>query len=307
MKSVVLFPGQGAQYPGMGHSVYNGSEAAKNIFRCASDIAGESIEALCFDSTKEELSRTIHSQIAIFTCSLAVLAALKEQGVQPSAFAGFSLGEYTALTASGIVSLEDGFRLVHKRGELMQQAADSLDGCMAAVLGLEDSIVEEICASTNGIVLPVNYNCPGQLVIAGERNAVQKAADKCREAGARRVMPLAVSGAFHTPLMADAAAQLREFASSISFHTPEIPVYTNVTGTLLSVDDMPAHLEQHMVSPVRWNTLAQTMLADGLTHAIEAGPGKTLTGFARRISKELSCTAVESMESVLTASKGGAE
>ena len=307
MKSVVLFPGQGAQHPGMGQSVYTESAAAKEIFRCASEVAGESIETLCFESTKEELSRTIHSQIAIFTCSLAVFAALKEQGVESTTFAGFSLGEYTALTASGIVSLEDGFRLVRKRGELMQQAADSLDGCMAAVLGLEDSVVEEICTDTNGTVLPVNYNCPGQLVIAGERSAVNAAAEKCKTAGARRVMPLAVSGAFHTPLMTDAAAQLREFASSISFHAPEIPVYTNVTGELLTVENMPAHFEQHMVSPVRWNTLVQTMLADGLTCAVEAGPGKTLTGFARRISKAFSCTAVESMESVLAVSKGGAE
>lgn len=295
-----FFPGQGAQHPGMGQSVYENSPAAKQIFTCASDIAGESISALCFDSSKEELSRTVNSQIAIFTCSMALMAALQERDVTFDACAGFSLGEYTALTASGILSLEDGLRLVRRRGELMQQAADSTDGCMAAVLGLTDEEVEQICAQTDGVVLPVNYNCDGQLVIAGEREAVNAAAVACKEAGARRAVPLAVSGAFHTPLMAEAAAELRAFAAGLTFHQPTIPLYTNVTGGLLDTTDMPAHLEKHMISPVRWKELAGAMIADGHTRALEIGPGKTLTGFARRISKELSCFAVETMETVIS-------
>ncbi|MCD8356364.1 MAG: ACP S-malonyltransferase [Clostridia bacterium] len=303
MKVSAFFPGQGAQYPGMGQSIYESSAAAKQIFDCASDIAGQSLPELCFSSSKEELSRTVNSQIAIFTCSMAALAALQERGMVFDSCAGFSLGEYTALTAAGVLTLEGGLRLVRRRGELMQEAADRTDGCMAAVLGLKDAIVEEICSQADGLVLPVNYNCDGQLVIAGERAAVDIAAAKCKEAGARRVMPLAVSGGFHTPLMAPAAAQLRTFAQSLSFSAPTMPLYTNVTGEILSVTDYPAHLEQHMVSPVRWKQLVQNMIADGHTAALEIGAGKTLTGFSRRISKEFTCKNVETMENVIFAAE----
>lgn len=300
MNTTAFFPGQGAQYPGMGRSVYEASEGARRIFECASDAIGQSVPSLCFDSTKEELSRTINSQIAIFTCSLAVAQALRERGVTFDACAGFSLGEYTALTASGVLSLEDGLRLVRRRGELMQKAADETDGGMAAILGLADDIVEEICAKIDGVVLPVNYNCDGQLVIAGTSAAIEQAVAACKQAGARRAVPLAVSGAFHTPLMAEAAAELRSFAASLTVNPPTIPIYTNVTAQRLDFSDLPAHLEQHMISPVRWKRLVQTMMADGYQHALEIGPGKTLTGFARRISKELTCTPVETIETVIS-------
>ena len=303
MEAVALFPGQGAQYPGMGQSIYENSESARQIFEQASKICGHSISDLCFHGTKEELSRTVNSQIAIFTCSMAALRALQERGMQVQACAGFSLGEYTALTAAGILSLEDGLRLVRRRGELMQEAADSTDGCMAAVLGLADDIVEDICSRTEGLVLPVNYNCDGQLVIAGERAAVDLAAAACKEAGARRAMPLAVSGGFHTPLMASAAAQLKEFAKSLTFSAPTMPLYTNVTGEILAVTDYPSYLEQHMVSPVRWKHLVHRMIADGHTEAMEIGVGKTLTNFSRRISKELTCKTVETMENVISAAE----
>ena len=303
MEAVALFPGQGAQYPGMGQSIYENSESARQIFEQASEICGHSISDLCFHGTKEELSRTVNSQIAIFTCSMAALRALQERGMQVQACAGFSLGEYTALTAAGILSLEDGLRLVRRRGELMQEAADSTDGCMAAVLGLADDIVEDSCSRTEGLVLPVNYNCDGQLVIAGERTAVDLAAAACKEAGARRAMPLAVSGGFHTPLMAPAAAQLKEFAKSLTFSAPTMPLYTNVTGEILAVTDYPSYLEQHMVSPVRWKHLVHRMIADGHTEAMEIGVGKTLTNFSRRISKELTCKTVETMENVISAAE----
>ena len=303
MKVSAFFPGQGAQHPGMGQSVYENSAAAKKVFDCASEIAGQSVSDLCFSSSKEELSRTVNSQIAIFTCSMAALAALQERGVELDACAGFSLGEYTALTAAGVLTLEDGLRLVRRRGELMQEAADSTDGCMAAVLGLADDMVEEICSRTEGLVLPVNYNCDGQLVIAGERTAVDLAAAACKEAGARRAMPLAVSGGFHTPLMAPAAAQLKEFAKSLTFSAPTMPLYTNVTGEILAVTDYPSYLEQHMVSPVRWKHLVHRMIADGHTEAMEIGVGKTLTNFSRRISKELTCKTVETMENVISAAE----
>ena len=299
-----LFPGQGAQHPGMGKEVYDASAAARDVFACASDVAGLDVAKLCFEGSMEELSRTVNSQIAIFTHSMAVLAALKETGVSFQACAGFSLGEYTALAASGIVSLADGVKIVRKRGQVMQQAADSMDSGMAAILGLDDAVVEEACAKvTSGIVRPVNYNCPGQLVIAGERAALNDAIELCKAAGARRALPLAVSGAFHTPLLKDAAAELREFLKDFTFNQPSVPVYSNLDGQLLDTGDMPAHLEQHMMSPVRWKTLMANGMAAGLTTGCEIGPGKTLTGFAKKIDKALTVLPVETMENVESAAK----
>ena len=299
-----LFPGQGAQHPGMGKEVYDASAAARDVFACASDVAGLDVAKLCFEGSMEELSRTVNSQIAIFTHSMAVLAALKETGVSFQACAGFSLGEYTALAASGIVSLADGVKIVRKRGQVMQQAADSMDSGMAAILGLDDAVVEEACAKvTSGIVRPVNYNCPGQLVIAGERAALNDAIELCKAAGARRALSLAVSGAFHTPLLKDAAAELREFLKDFTFNQPSVPVYSNLDGQLLDTGDMPAHLEQHMMSPVRWKTLMANGMAAGLTTGCEIGPGKTLTGFAKKIDKALTVLPVETMENVESAAK----
>lgn len=299
-----LFPGQGAQHPGMGQSLYEGSAAAREVFACASDVAGLDVAKLCFEGTQEELSRTVNSQIAIFTHSMAAFAALREAGVSFDACAGFSLGEYTALAASGIVSLEDSVKIVRKRGQVMQAAADAMDSGMAAVIGLEDSVVEQACAEVScGIVRPVNYNCPGQLVIAGERAALNEAIEKCKAAGARRALPLAVSGAFHTPLLTEAAAELRAFLADFTFSAPALPVYSNLDGALLEIGDLPAHLEQHMISPVRWKTLMANGMAAGLTTGCEVGPGKTLTGFAKKIDKELSILAVETMENVESAAK----
>ena len=213
-----FFPGQGAQAPGMGKDLYENSQAAKLVFEEASEGAGLDVAKLCFESDKATLSRTENSQIAIFTHSMAAWAALKEAGVEFKAAAGFSLGEYTALAAAGVVSLADGVKIVSMRGKLMQQAADSIDGGMAAILGLEDSVIEEACAKvTSGVVRPVNYNCPGQLVIAGEKAALAEAIENCKAAGARRALPLAVSGAFHTPLMAKAAAELRTYVADFIF------------------------------------------------------------------------------------------
>lgn len=299
-----LFPGQGAQHPGMGKEVFDGSAKAREVFECASDTAGLDVAKLCFEGTQEELSRTVNSQIAIYTHSMAVYAALQECGVSFSACAGFSLGEYTALAASGIVSFEDGVKIVRKRGQVMQQAADSMDSGMAAVLGLEDAAVEEACAKvTSGVVRPVNYNCPGQLVIAGERPALNDAIELCKAAGARRAVPLAVSGAFHTPLLKEAAAELRAFLADFTFHQPTLPVYSNLDGKILDTSDMPAHLEQHMMSPVRWKTLMANGMAAGLMTGCEIGPGKTLTGFAKKIDKSLTVLPVETMENVESAAK----
>lgn len=298
-----FFPGQGAQAPGMGQSLFEGSDAAREVFDRVSDVTGVGVAKLCFETDAATLSRTEHSQLAIFTHSLAADAALREAGVSFRACAGFSLGEYTALAAAGIVSLEDGAKIVRKRGQLMQHAADTIKGGMAAILGLEDEVVERACAAVDGLVLPVNYNCPGQLVIAGERAALERAIENCKAAGARRALPLAVSGAFHTPLLKDAAAELRAYIEGFSFSAPTMPVYSNLDGQPLSIEHLPAHLEQHMVSPVRWKTLVENGIAAGLTTGCEIGPGKTLTGFARKISKELAVTAVETMENVLSAAQ----
>ena len=299
-----FFPGQGAQAPGMGKDLYENSQAARLVFEEASEGAGLDVAKLCFDSDKETLSRTENSQIAIFTHSMAALAALTEAGVTFKAAAGFSLGEYTALAAAGVVSLADGVKIVSMRGKLMQQAADSIDGGMAAILGLEDAKIEEACAAVkSGLVRPVNYNCPGQLVIAGERAALNDAIELCKAAGARRALPLAVSGAFHTPLLKDAAAELREFLKGFTFNQPSVPVYSNLDGQLLDTGDMPAHLAQHMMSPVRWKTLMANGMAAGLLTGCEIGPGKTLTGFAKKIDKALTVLPVETMENVESAAK----
>ena len=294
-----FFPGQGAQAPGMGKDLYENSQAAKLVFEEASDGAGLDVKKLCFDSDKETLSRTENSQIAIFTHSMAALAALTEAGVTFKAAAGFSLGEYTALAAAGVVSLADGVKIVSMRGKLMQQAADAIDGGMAAILGLEDAKIEEACAAAkSGLVRPVNYNCPGQLVIAGERAALNEAIENCKAAGARRALPLAVSGAFHTPLMEKAAAELRAYVSDFTFSAPKMNIYSNLDGEVLDCADLPAHLEQHMISPVRWTRLVQNGMAAGLTTACEVGPGKALTGFVRKTCPEMKTYAVETCADV---------
>lgn len=297
-----FFPGQGSQVPGMGHDLFEHSTAAQHVFEEASDSIGRDIRKLCFESDKETLARTENSQIAIFTHSMAALAVLHKTGVSFQAAAGFSLGEYTALVAAGVLSLADGIKIVSMRGKLMQQAADSAQGGMVAILGLEDQLVEEACAKVKeGIVQPVNYNCPGQLVIAGEKAALDSAVAFCKEAGARRAVPLSVSGAFHTPLMAKAAAELRAYASDFTFSAPNMAIYTNIDGNKLQIADLPAHLEQHMISPVRWTRLVQNGLAAGLTTACEIGPGRTLTGFAGKISKELACRPVFDLAGVRAA------
>ena len=279
-----FFPGQGAQAPGMGKDLYENSQAARLVFEEASDGAGIDVAKLCFDSDKETLSRTENSQIAIFTHSMAALAALREAGVTFKAAAGFSLGEYTSLAAAGVVSLADGVKIVSKRGKLMQHAADTI-------------------AAKNGVVRPVNYNCPGQLVIAGEKAALAEAIENCKAAGARRALPLAVSGAFHTPLMAEAASELRAFVSDFAFHAPTMDIYSNLDGKVYDCSNLPEHLEQHMISPVRWTRLVQNGMAAGLTSACEIGPGKTLTGFAGKISKELTCKTVQDMAGVQAAAE----
>ncbi len=298
-KMVFMFPGQGAQYAGMGKDFYEKESTAKEVFDKASHITGLDVAAICFEEN-DRLSVTEYTQIAMVTVEVAILKVLEERGVSAQAAAGLSLGEYGAIVAAGAMRADTAFAIVRRRGVYMQEAVPT-GGAMAAVLGLPDETVEAACREAGGIVLPVNYNSPGQLVIAGERSAVEAASAACKAAGARRVMPLAVSGAFHTPMMQAAAAQLRAFVEGLTFQQPKMPIYTNLTGERLSVKEMPLHLEKHMVSPVRWTTLFNNAIADGFTSGCEIGPGKTLTGFARKINPEFRAVPVETFEQAAAA------
>ena len=285
-KIAFIFPGQGAQAPGMGKDLYENSQAAKLVFEEASEGAGLDVAKLCFESDKATLSRTENSQIAIFTHSMAAWAALKEAGVEFKAAAGFSLGEYTALAAAGVVSLADGVKIVSMRGKLMQQAADSIDGGMAAILGLEDSVIEDACAKvTSGVVRPVNYNCPGQLVISGEVDAVDAACEQLKAAGAKRALRLKVGGGFHSPCMEPARAELAEAIEKTEFHTPAVPVYQNVDAAPhTDPAEIKANLVAQLTAPVRWTQSVKNMVADGATEFVEVGPGKVLQGLVAKIA-----------------------
>ena len=295
-KVAFVFSGQGAQYSGMGKSLYEHSAAAKNVFDTAESIR-PGTKNQCFSGTLEEISITKNTQPCLFCVDLAAAEALREAGITPDRTAGFSLGEVAAVTFAGIFTTEEGFSLVTKRGEAMQAAAEQADSAMAAVLKLPNEKVEELCRMHQS-VFPVNYNCPGQLVIAGEKAALAEAIENCKAAGARRALPLAVSGAFHTPLMAKAAAELRAYVADFTFSAPKMDIYSNLDGKVYDCSDLPAHLEQHMISPVRWTQLVKNGMAAGLTSACEIGPGKTLTGFAGKISKELTCKTVQDMAGV---------
>ena len=300
-KVAFVFSGQGAQYSGMGKSLYEHSAAAKNVFDTAESIR-PGTKNQCFSGTLEEISITKNTQPCLFCVDLAAAEALREAGITPDMTAGFSLGEVAAVTFAGIFTTEEGFSLVTKRGEAMQAAAEQADSAMAAVLKLPNEKVEELCRMHQS-VFPVNYNCPGQLVIAGEKAALAEAIENCKAAGARRALPLAVSGAFHTPLMAKAAAELRAYVADFTFSAPKMDIYSNLDGKVYDCSDLPAHLEQHMISPVRWTQLVKNGMAAGLTSACEIGPGKTLTGFAGKISKELTCKTVQDMAGVQAAAE----
>ena len=300
-KVAFVFSGQGAQYSGMGKSLYEHSAAAKNVFDTAESIR-PGTKNQCFSGTLEKISITKNTQPCLFCVDLAAAEALREAGITPDMTAGFSLGEVAAVTFAGIFTTEEGFSLVTKRGEAMQAAAEQADSAMAAVLKLPNEKVEELCRMHQS-VFPVNYNCPGQLVIAGEKAALAEAIENCKAAGARRALPLAVSGAFHTPLMAKAAAELRAYVADFTFSAPKMDIYSNLDGKVYDCSDLPAHLEQHMISPVRWTQLVKTGMAAGLTSACEIGPGKTLTGFAGKISKELTCKTVQDMAGVQAAAE----
>lgn len=291
MSKVYVFPGQGAQFSGMGMNLYDNFEAARNYIDSANDILGFDIKSVMFNGSDEELKQTKVTQPAIFIHS--VVAALTSEDFLPDMVAGHSLGEFSALVANGALSFESGLSLVSKRAMAMQKACEAQESTMAAVLGLEDSIVEEICEKTEGIVVAANYNCPGQLVISGEVNAVNDACEKLKEAGARRALILPVGGAFHSPLMEPAREELAAAIESTDFNDPTCPVYQNVDAKGYSdVVSIKNNLVLQLTSSVKWTQIIQNMIADGATNFVECGPGKVLQGLVMKVDRQMQVSGI---------------
>lgn len=285
MKAYV-FPGQGAQFSGMGLDLYNENDIAKELFNSANTILGFKITEIMFRGSAEDLKQTKVTQPAIFLHSV-ILAKLMGNSFNPDMVAGHSLGEFSALVSSGVITFEDGLKLVSKRAIAMQKACDLQESTMAAVLGLEDSIVEKICEEINGVVVAANYNCPGQLVISGEVSAINKACEKLKENGARRALVLPVGGAFHSPLMNPAKEELEKAINNTIFKKPTCPIYQNVTASaVVDESEIKNNLISQLTSPVRWTHTVQQMIADGAKEFIEVGPGKVLQGLVKKINRE---------------------
>ena len=284
MKAYV-FPGQGAQFSGMGKDLYENSPLAKELFEKANDIIEYRNNDIMFEGTAEELKETKVTQPAVFLHSVILAKVLD---VKPDMVAGHSLGEFSALVVNGALSFEDGLKLVSKRAMAMQKACEITPSTMAAVLNLDDKIVEDICASIDGVVVAANYNCPGQLVISGEYKAVELACEKMKEAGAKRALILPVGGAFHSPMMEPAREELAAAIEATTFSTPICPVYQNVTASAVSdANEIKKNLIIQLTAPVKWTQSVQQMIKDGATSFTEVGPGKVLVGLVNKIDKEV--------------------
>ena len=281
MKAYV-FPGQGAQFPGMGKDLYESNAIARELMDKANEVLGFQLTDIMFSGTTEELQQTKVTQPAVFVYSVA--QALSQGEVfKPDMVAGHSLGEFSALVASGCLSFEDGLRLVYARAMAMQACCDAVAGTMAAIIKLDDNTIERICEETEGLVVAANYNCPGQVVISGEKEAVMAACEKMKEAGAKRALPLQVGGAFHSPLMEPARKKLAEAIEATTFHTPICPIYQNVDARPhTDTDEIKQNLLLQLTSPVRWTDSVLQMKADGMTEFEECGPGQVLTGLINK-------------------------
>jgi len=285
MKAYV-FPGQGAQFVGMGKDLYENFPVAKELFEKANEILGFRITDLMFDGTEEDLKQTKVTQPAIFLHS--VILAKTIENFKPEMVAGHSLGEFSALVANGALSFEDGLKLVYQRAMAMQKACEIEPSTMAAIIGIDDNIVEEICAGIDEVVVPANYNCPGQLVISGSMKGIDIACQKLTEAGAKRALPLKVGGAFHSPLMEPARVELAEAINNTNFNTPVCPVYQNVDAKPYTD---PAQIKENLIkqltSPVKWTQIMQNMIADGMSSYTEVGPGTVLQGLLKKVDRNM--------------------
>ncbi len=286
MKAYV-FPGQGAQFTGMGKDLYEHFEVARNLFHQANDILGFDISKIMFEGTAEELKETKVTQPAVFLHSV-ILAKVMGDDFAPDMVAGHSLGELSALTAIGTLSFEDGLKIVSERAIAMQAACEMQASTMAAILGLGDDVIEKVCKETRGVVVPANYNCPGQLVISGEIPAVEEACIKLKEKGAKRALVLPVGGAFHSPLMEPARERLAKAIDATVFNKPSCPIYQNVsTFAVHDTDNIVTNLIYQLTAPVKWTQSIQEMIKDGATEFIEVGPGKALQGMIGKIDREV--------------------
>ena len=294
-KTAFMFPGQGAQYIGMGKDFYEKEEVAREIFDKASSITGLDMPAICFEENNK-LSITEYTQIAMLTVETAILKVLEERGIHPNVTAGLSLGEYGAIVACGAMRADEAFAIVRRRGVYMQEAVPE-GGAMAAVLGLSSEVIEEVCSSTQGIVSIANYNCPGQIVITGEADAVNRAGETLKEKGAKRVVPLNVSGPFHSQMLVGAGERLRKDLDKVQIGDFSIPYVANLTADYVSSpENIRELLEKQISSPVRWQQSVERMLADGVDTFVEIGPGKTLSSFVKKINREVTVLNVDKYE-----------
>lgn len=294
-KTAFIFPGQGAQYVGMGKDFYEQYPVAKEVFELASKVTGIDVAKLCFEEN-EDINITEYTQLAMLTTEVAILKVAEQKGLKADCAAGLSLGEYGALAASEVMELADLFALIRKRGIYMQEAYP-VGGAMTAVLGMDATVIEKICEETDGIVSIANYNCPGQIVITGEQAAVERAMEALKEAGARKCIPLKVSGPFHSALLEQAGEKLAAELAGITVKDPVIPYACNVEATMVTkADRVKELLSKQVCASVRWQQCIETMRAEGVDTFIEIGPGKTLTGFNRKINKEIKTYNIETVE-----------